>query len=372
MPLHRGDPAPWFKGRSPANDQYNFSSVGGRYVVVAFIGSAGSEKGKAFWDTLLKHRTIYNDKDACIFVVSNDPADESEGRLQNHAPGIRIFWDFNNDIANAFKVFEGENFVPQTLVLDWRLRVLANQAISNPVLLAEKLQEYVQDLPKQEKPVMANVQAPILVVPNVFEPEFCELLIQHYQTEGGLDSGYMKEIDGKTVGVYDYSIKRRSDCIIKDQNIINHARERIVRRLLPEVKKAFQFDTGFIERYIVACYESETKGFFNPHRDNTSKGTAHRRFAVTLNLNAEGYEGGNLRFPEFGQQLYRAPTGGAVVFSCSLLHEATPVTRGTRYVFLPFIYDEAGEKIRQENLKYVVNGNEAAGEEATEKQQASV
>ena len=39
-----------------------------------------------------------------------------------------------------------------------------------------------------------------------------------------------------------------------------------------------------------------------------------------------------------------------MVFSCSLLHEATPVTRGRRYAFLPFFFDEAGEVIRQKNL----------------------
>ena len=30
------------------------------------------------------------------------------------------------------------------------------------------------------------------------------------------------------------------------------------------------------------------------------------------------------------------------MFSCSLLHEATRVTRGRRYAFLPFLYDAAG------------------------------
>ena len=57
---------------------------------------------------------------------------------------------------------------------------------------------------------------------------------------------------------------------------------------------------------------------------------------MTINLNADDYEGGDLRFPEFGPRTYRAPTGGAVVFSCSLLHEATPVTRG-RALRLPAV-----------------------------------
>jgi hypothetical protein len=34
-----------------------------------------------------------------------------------------------------------------------------------------------------------------------------------------------------------------------------------------------------------------------------------------------------------------------VVFSCALLHEATRVTAGRRYAFLPFFYDEAGAEV---------------------------
>jgi predicted 2-oxoglutarate/Fe(II)-dependent dioxygenase YbiX len=87
----------------------------------------------------------------------------------------------------------------------------------------------------------------------------------------------------------------------------------------------------------------------------TTKGTAHRRFAVSLHLNTGEYEGGYVRFPEFGRQLYIAPVGGAVVFSCSLLHEATPVTHGRRYMFLPFLYDDAAAKIRQQNRKFLAD-----------------
>jgi len=112
-----------------------------------------------------------------------------------------------------------------------------------------------------------------------------------------------------------------------------------------------------MERYLVACYDAEQLGFFVAHRDNTTTGTAHRRFACTLNLNAEDYDGGELRFPEFGSRTYRAPTGGAVVFSCSLLHEAMPVTRGKRYAFLPFFYDEGKARLREANQMHFANGD---------------
>jgi predicted 2-oxoglutarate/Fe(II)-dependent dioxygenase YbiX len=60
---------------------------------------------------------------------------------------------------------------------------------------------------------------------------------------------------------------------------------------------------------------------------------------VTINLN-DDYDGGDLRFPEFGSRRYRGPVGAAVVFSCALLHEVTPMTRGVRYATLPFLYND--------------------------------
>jgi len=84
-------------------------------------------------------------------------------------------------------------------------------------------------------------------------------------------------------------------------------------------------------------------GISGAHRDNLSPSTEHRRFTLSLNLN-EGYEGGHLRFPEYGAYLYRPGAGGAVVFSGSHLHEALPVTRGKRYVLLSFLFGEGDRR----------------------------
>jgi predicted 2-oxoglutarate/Fe(II)-dependent dioxygenase YbiX len=165
----------------------------------------------------------------------------------------------------------------------------------------------------------------------------------------------MREVDGKTVLVTDPAHKMRRDREIGDEALCAILRARIVARLVPMVKRAFQFEATRMERYIVGAYPAG-EGHFRPHRDNTTKGTAHRRFAVTINLNSGDYEGGDLRFPEFGRRTYRAPTGGAVVFSCSMLHEATPVTRGTRYAFLPFLYDHEAARQREENNRHLGEG----------------
>lgn len=188
------------------------------------------------------------------------------------------------------------------------------------------------------------------------EPALCRALVEFYDRGGGEPSGFMRDIDGRTRLVHDAQHKVRRDREITDQALPGGAMARIHARLVPEIAKAFQFHVTRIERHIVAWYDGSDRGHFRPHRDNTTKGTAHRRFAVTLNLNAGEYDGGNLRFPEFGPQTYRPPTGAALVFSCSLLHEATDVTRGRRYAYLPFLYDDAAAAVRAANLDFLATG----------------
>jgi predicted 2-oxoglutarate/Fe(II)-dependent dioxygenase YbiX len=111
-------------------------------------------------------------------------------------------------------------------------------------------------------------------------------------------------------------------------------------RLFPEIRKAFQYNITRRERYRIGCYEGERGGEAHGHRDNTAPIVAHRRFACSINLNSEEFEGGGLRYPEYGDQQYRPATGEAIVFSSSILHEALHVTAGRRYVLLAFLYGD--------------------------------
>jgi predicted 2-oxoglutarate/Fe(II)-dependent dioxygenase YbiX len=87
----------------------------------------------------------------------------------------------------------------------------------------------------------------------------------------------------------------------------------------------------------------DTGGFFKRHRDNLAPQVAFRDFAVSMNLNTDDYDGGELSFPEFGAHRYRPPAGSAAIFSASLLHEVAPVTRGRRYVALSFLSGAASQ-----------------------------
>ncbi|HTV19823.1 MAG TPA: 2OG-Fe(II) oxygenase [Polyangiaceae bacterium] len=360
IPLQFGGPVPHFAVRSPVNARFHFDTIAGRYVVLCFFGSAQAPASRRLLDAVLAQRQRFDDTNVAFFGVSVDPEDEQSGRVREALPGVHFFWDFDGAVSRQFGALpagdgsvERERFRTFSLVLDERLRVVASIPLGED---AERhLAQIIETLAGLPPLAQATApMAPVLSVPRVFEPELCRALIRYYEERGGGESGFMREIDGKTVGVFDYSHKRRRDEEIKDEPLRRSCMVRVYNRLLPEIAKAFQFEATRIERYIVACYEAETGGHFRPHRDNTTKGTAHRRFAVSLVLNSE-FEGGGLRFPEFGRHSYAPPAGGAVVFSCSLLHELTPVTRGTRYAFLPFLYDEAAARIREENLSFVAS-----------------
>jgi predicted 2-oxoglutarate/Fe(II)-dependent dioxygenase YbiX len=299
------------------------------------------------------HRARFDDETLCFFGISADPADRTEGRLVQALPGIRFLFDLDGAAARAAGVARPDPNTPQGpalyapawVLLDPMLRVIETR----PLTQAEAMMARLASLPPPEAHGDTDIPPPVLVLPRIFEPELCRALIGYYQAQGGTPSGFMREENGKTVGVFDAAMKRRSDCTIEDQGLRAATRARILRRIVPELKRVHHFDATRMERYIVACYDSAERGHFAAHRDNTTGGTAHRRFAVTINLNAEDFEGGELRFPEYGRRSWRAPTGGAVVFSCSLLHQALPVTAGVRYAFLPFLYDEAAAKLREAN-----------------------
>jgi predicted 2-oxoglutarate/Fe(II)-dependent dioxygenase YbiX len=349
-PMLPGEPVPWFRAAAiGGSDNYVFDTVAGRYILMAFLGRASDPAAAEALLCVERHRALFDDLRACFFGVTSDPEDASSGRVAQQLPGIRFFLDPNGGLAGLFGADPAEGAERRHwLLVDPMLRAVAAFPLDAGEAAVAALGKAMAHMPLAD-------WAPVLMAANVLEPALCERLVAHHRETGGEPSGFMREIGGKTTLVTDPLHKMRRDREIADEALCAILRERIRSKLVPMVKRAFQFEATRMERYIVGCYEAGA-GHFRPHRDNTTKGTAHRRFAVTINLNAGDYDGGDLRFPEYGPRTYRAPTGGAIVFSCSMLHEATPVTRGTRYAFLPFLYDDAAAKLREANNPHLEEG----------------
>ncbi|KQN26949.1 hypothetical protein ASE86_09240 [Sphingomonas sp. Leaf33] len=351
--LDRGDFAPFFK--APILDgrpDWSFGAAAGVPVVLFFMGSAAIPIVAQALATLLARHERFDDIGARLFGVTCDPADVADRRIAQRMPGIRHFLDYDRTISTLYGAAlpGSDRYQPHILVLDRTLQVFARISIDAAADVFAAL-DRLSGRPAQD-------WAPVLTVPDILEEDVCAALIDVYDRQGGTESGFMREVDGKTTLISDPTFKRRRDADIDDPRLRDALAIRLRTRLAPAIQRTFQFAATRIERYIVAAYDADEGGFFNAHRDNTTKGTAHRRFAVTINLN-DTYDGGDLRFPEFGERTYRAPKGGAVVFSCSLLHEATPMIRGRRYATLPFLYDEAAARVRRTNIAYLAD--QAAG-----------
>lgn len=337
-----GELCPPWKALSPGGEPVLLQRLAGRPLLAAFLGSLAAPPCAEAWRTL---RTAPALKDARAWLVglSLQPGDIQGPDAMGD--GWTVALDEGGAISRAWGVSEGDRYAPRIWLLDRHSRVLSVYPIDKPEAALEGLAKALE----VDAAENAERFAPVLLAPRIFEPELCQALVQVYQQAGGEVSGFMREIDGKTHLMHDPNHKRRKDADIADPKLRNACQVRIHDRLGPLLQQAFGWRPTRMERYIVARYGAEEQGFFRAHRDNTTAGTAHRKFAVTINLNAAEYDGGDLRFPEFGPRTYRAPTGGAVVFNCSLLHEATPVTRGERFAFLPFLYDEEGARIRERN-----------------------
>jgi peroxiredoxin len=354
-PYKMGDGVPWFRTPSDINPDLNFSTLAGRLVVLSFLGSLTQEPVNKIALDFLTQKESFDGQRAALALVTIDLRDAQSTATLN-MPGTRLFFDFDRRISSIFGLMPDDNstsYAPVTFILDERLRVITVLPVIDPQTHVREVMEFFNRIPRTPATLTQYTQAPVLMIPNVFETYFCEELIKEFQAHGGAESAFMKDENGKTVLAIDHHHKQRSDWLIDDDKVIRRIRQRMQRRVVPEILKAYQFHVTRMERYLVACYDAKAGGHFSAHRDNATKGDAHRRFSVTINLNTGGYEGGELIFPEFGMTAYQPPTGGACVFSSSLLHETRPVTKGARYSFVPFLYDDAGAKIREQNIKFV-------------------
>lgn len=286
------------------------------------------------------------DQGAHVFAITRASHDAVEAIGADLDPRMLLLSDPDGAGSGAMGLPLDRRFTIAVL-LDPNQRALAifDEADGDPVVRG--LAALDSHLPIPD-PVFVPMCAPVLLIPGVFDADYCRKLIRIHHTKGNEESGTFRMVDGKPVLSPNHAVKRRRDHYVTDQALLDEIIGLMNRRVLPEIRRAYNFQITRFEEFKIVRYDAQVGGYFKPHRDNTAPQTLHRRFAMTLNLNADDYEGGNLRFPEFGNTVYRPGTGDAAIFSCNLLHEAQNVTKGERYVLLAFLFDEAGAKIKEE------------------------
>lgn len=217
--LGPGDAAPWFSQRSFANPNYIFDTAAGRHVVLCFYASASDPHALAAIKAAQSRADVFDDKTACFFGVSLDRKDETEKRVADRYPGHRYFWDFDGTISRLYGALPLEAAPGEKtrsvrrlwIVIDPALRVVEMIPFAEDQSDIAALLSVLDRLPGPAQRAEAAHQAPVIVLPQVFEPEFCRRLVEFYEAKGGEESGFMREVNGRTVAVSDHAHKRRRD-----------------------------------------------------------------------------------------------------------------------------------------------------------------
>jgi predicted 2-oxoglutarate/Fe(II)-dependent dioxygenase YbiX len=343
-----GDHFPSMRQLCGGNPTFAFDTIAGRYQLYGFFLAVDRPAIEAALQVVAARRDLFDD-DHCAFMGVGF-TERDRARLRNEEPGVRFAWDFDLTMSRACgavprDAVKGEPVAARRLwiLVDPSLHVLRVwPMLSTPI---EEVIAAIEALPPPDRFGGVSRPAPILMLPNVITPALCTRLIQAYETHGGAESGVYR--DGGHV--LDSGFKRRRDYTIDDEAVQRELVWSIARRVRPEIEKLFFMDVSHVERHIVGCYSAEDGGHFSPHTDNGQGLTAHRRFAVSVNL-CDDFDGGEVVFPEYNLAGYKAPAGWAVVFPCAILHAVRRVTRGVRYAYLPFVYDAAAAEIREANL----------------------
>ncbi len=256
-------------------------------------------------------------------------------------PRVPVLLDRDGKVFAAYSA--GTRDQPTTIVLRHNNHVYAVLK-GEPAGQAEAALSAVRALIAERKAARLVPNPPILVVPEVLSPEDCRRLIQVYETRGKVfvepGHGDDKMTTDYKMRIPEYGRADRIDHWILDKDTAGFIDGRLGSRLFPEIRKAFQYPVTRRERMRIGCYTGSRGGESHGHRDDSEVISAHRRFATSINLNCEEFEGGGLRFLEYGEQEYRPATGAAIVFSSSILHEALEVRSGRRFVLLAFLFGE--------------------------------
>jgi predicted 2-oxoglutarate/Fe(II)-dependent dioxygenase YbiX len=339
--LMLGGRAPFCCGMLEDRTFYSFEAQAGRPAVLIMVGRQPPAAIDRTIARVAAHTAFFSANEIDLLLIVDGHGPDAQAFSSLRYPWCKpVFCQ-----PEFFSSVSVEGRLPVVIVLDrtqWVLLTTDCEADHDVTEIVGVLAE----LPTE--PSRADLlPAPVLRIPHLLDRTFCRDLIAEFERSHQVAGGVAgRDANGRAVHKIDDSKKKRNDYVLPPDGATAH---RVIARLAeicaPEMKKAFQFDAAFTDRLLVARYD-DTGGYFRRHRDNTAPEVSFRQFALSVNLNA-GYEGGYLTFPEFNPHRYRPEPGAGIIFSASLLHEATPVTSGHRYVLLTFFHSAAMEALRQ-------------------------
>ena len=212
--LAPGDPAPWFHQRCTSNPAMPSTPPRGATSCCASSALRPTRRGAPRWMPRWPGARLRRRR-ACFFGVTVDPRDEARARRRkcpaSATSGISTARSAGST-ARSRATRKATSTAPSAaswLVLDPTLRVLAVIPFARTAA-TRGVFDYLGSCRRPACMPASRCRRPCWSCPNVFEPEFCRQLSAS-TSAGGEESGFMREVDGKTVALQDHSHKRRRD-----------------------------------------------------------------------------------------------------------------------------------------------------------------
>lgn len=312
--------------------------IAGHPVVLCLFRRAGHSSIAQELDKLRDLYSRFIEADSIVLGLAQQPPDANAALAAQRKLPFEIWADPTGALLDHLELPRDERALAVAVIEpNGRLGAVFRPGSARPAMQAATL---ARKLYEATRPELIRAQAPVLLVPGVFDAAMCRRLIEVW------DKGRKRinEVAVQGFGDPTYEsaaregIKRRADVLIEESEPLNiEIRDLFLARLLPEMAKAFQAPIKAYQTLRIGCYDASNQGAFGPHRDEVGDPKDPRLFACSINLNDE-YVGCELNFPEYGRQVYRPEAGGAVVFSCNLLHEVYPCRSGRRFALLTFFH----------------------------------
>ena len=295
--------ARFYRGVTPDGKPFRFyENLSGRPTVLLFWAGAQSPMAVAGLEALAAERSLFGELGVEVLAIAPDdtpPLERDDLPFRFFVPTGMPKWPMPTDTAaglqSGYRSGLADCVTPPSVSMPTSGSWVSFR--TRPVGQAGQVAELYQALTAwQETPGLIAEPAPILCLPGLLDPAFCDELIAYWE-KGNVFEGTVGSVadQGEYHRVY-HDKKKRLDCRIEDPELHAAMELAVGRRIAPEMEKAFCFANFHFERFLIVCYDAERQDFFRPHRDNLSPDTATRRFAVTINLN-DDYRRGRNRLP---------------------------------------------------------------------------
>lgn len=316
-----------------SNGFFSLGSIGGKHTLVGVFVSTKIAGVTDQLKKIEKSARFFQSNRAAFVGVSCDSKDQDAPICKTLAKDNVIIWDFSYQITGMFGLMQQQketvDVSPSWILLDPMLRVVKVWPLAETDQAIKGLEKQISEYRSIE-----NVsQPPVLILPRVFDAKLCSSMVDHF-TKNKL-----------TLRGVNHENMKRQECTVIPAPIMSQVQRSLADKVMPAIAQCFQFQAAHMDQCLIAAYDMTGKDFMGAHRDNATNASKHRKFTIMVNLNEGEYNGSEVIFPEFSLRSYKAPYGGAIIFSSALVHQQTPITLGKNYTFLCNMYDESAHKM---------------------------